>query len=234
MNVVTREEMGRLDRTASERYGIPSLLLMENAGRAVFREVERLVRSGTVANVRIFCGKGNNGGDGFVVARHSHNAGIPTSVVILGDRSSLSRETDAGRNLDIVRSMRLEVRDIGNERDLEPAFEGLGPRSLLIDAVFGTGLRGEVKGLARSWIDRANSTPCSRLAIDIPTGLDSNDGRILGAAFRAHMTVTFGLVKRGLLVGHGPEAAGIVLVADISIPREEIERAGSPDGEILR
>lgn len=225
---VTRRVMAELDRRAVEDYGIPALVLMENAGTRAFDALERL-SPGRPAPVRVFCGRGNNGGDGFVVARHAHNAGHAVVVRILGERDRIRPDSEPGVNLVCLDRMGIDVRELRDEDDVEDAVGDLAPETITVDALFGTGLRGEVRGLVRTLIERLNAAPGTKLALDIPSGLDGTTGEVLGVAFRADRTVTFALPKTGLVRGSGPAVCGELTVAPISIPRREIERvtAGS-------
>jgi len=226
-DAVTREQMREMDRRAIEDYGIPGLILMENAGRAAAEEVWQLAGGRLDAAVVIACGKGNNGGDGYVVARHLHNRGLNPRVFVLAPLEQISG--DAGTNLAIIRRMGIEVCSLPDENDLA-AFEAAAAKAdIVVDALLGTGLAGEVRGLLRAAIGVINRAGRPVVAVDIPSGLDANTGAILGDCVRAFSTVTFAAAKIGMDVGSGPEMAGWIVVAEIGIPRE-ILRSFTADG----
>lgn len=219
--LVTTEEMRLLDRMAIEGYGIPSILLMENAGKGVAGVVGPMLAPGQPATV--VCGKGNNGGDGFVIARHLHNAGHDARIVLVGSVDAIGATTDAGVNLAIARRMGLSILEWsgGGTASLDEALES---SQLLVDALLGTGLSGEVHSPYREAIEAVNRSGKPVVAVDIPSGLDGDTGRILGTAVRATLTVTLGLPKIGFTLESGPSCTGEVLVIDISIPSDLLEK----------
>jgi NAD(P)H-hydrate epimerase len=218
--------MQQFDRKAITNYGIPGIVLMENAGRAFVDILER--HAGAVAGRRILvvCGKGNNGGDGFVIARHLANRNAQVCVALLCRKKDVGG--DARTNLDIVRKMirskhsgisLVEVRSatmLGALADFVHE-KGRGS-SMIVDAIFGTGFSGDVKGLYRDTIEWINTLNCFVASVDIPSGVSSSDGIVANIAVKANLTVTMGLAKIGHYVGEGRDHAGIVEVADISIP----------------
>jgi hydroxyethylthiazole kinase-like uncharacterized protein yjeF len=214
--------MREMDRRAIEDYGIPGLLLMENAGRGAAEMAEELLGPPPATAVLV-CGKGNNGGDGFVVARHLHNRGYGTRTLFLGELDGIPEGTDPRVNALVVRRMGLPLDELLSEGDLPRLRQALGDADLVVDAVFGTGLSGPVRGLATGVIRALNEAGRPVLAIDIPSGLDANEGTVLGVAVRARATATFAAAKHGLRRGAGPEIAGEVRVIEISIPREVVE-----------
>jgi NAD(P)H-hydrate epimerase len=227
MQSVSREAMRELDRRAVREFGIPGLILMENAGRGA-ADVACSLLSGRPSPVVVVCGKGNNGGDGFVVARHLHNRGHLARIFYLGDLAAIPEGTDPHVNAGIARRMGLpleEVRDGGDVGSLRDALDGA---DLVVDAIFGTGLTGEVRGIGRSAIEVILEAGRPVLAIDIPSGIDGNEGTVLGVAVRATATATFAAAKHGLVRGAGPEHAGEIHVVEISIPRVLLE----PDPEV--
>lgn len=217
--VVTAEEMRALDRAAAERYGIPSLLLMENAGRAVADEAVRML-GGSVdgRGVLVLCGPGNNGGDGFVAARHLNNAGAQVTIAHYGDPER--SRGDALTNLTICRQMRLCIEQSPSARRLA----SLGREcDIVIDALLGTGTTGEIREPYSTIIPFVNDIGrrgVGVLAVDIPSGVDADTGTVSGAAVRADVTVTFALPKIGLVTYPGAALVGRLVIADIGIPRE--------------
>lgn len=198
--------MRSIDGRAVSEFGMPSLLLMENAGRAVAQRAwERLDGRGAV---RVLCGKGNNGGDGFVAARHLHNRGLDVTCYLAGAPGDL--RGDARTNLDLALRLGIPVRE-----EVPQRLDG----NLLIDALLGTGFQGEPRGPVEELIRLANDSGLPVLAVDVPSGLNADTGRAPGTVVRAVETVTFGLPKLGLLSYPGRELAGEITVAEISLPR---------------
>jgi NAD(P)H-hydrate epimerase len=226
MKVVTAEQMQHLDQKAIETVGIPGIVLMENAGRGaaeiILRRFPDLARNGAA----IIAGKGNNGGDGLVIARYLFNRGIPVRVFLLGDPKGL--RGDAEVNHRIFLRMKGEVIPVLSYKDFQLFRKELRQVDLLIDGIFGTGLNSEVRGYYREVIDSLNAFPQPIVSIDIPSGLDANTGKPLGTAIRAAMTITFGHPKLGLLIPPGTEFAGELTVVDIGIPKKlsEEEKTG--------
>lgn len=228
---ISPEEMGRLDRIASTRYGIPSLLLMENAGAAAFRHLASFAGSPAGRTVHIVGGKGNNGGDGWVVARHAHNAGFDVRSYILGKRSSIDDSSDPGINLSILEKMGIAPVEILEEDAASQTISAFRLDDIIVDGLLGTGLRGAVRGLALAAIEAMNASDARVLALDIPSGLDASTGEILGSAVQADLTVTFALSKTGHHRGAGPALCGELFVEPISIPREELEASLSAQSD---
>jgi ADP-dependent NAD(P)H-hydrate dehydratase / NAD(P)H-hydrate epimerase len=204
---------------ASIEMGIPAIVLMENAGRAVFEEVAKRWAKKDVEKVIIIAGKGNNGGDGFVAARHLWNSGYDVSVYLIGRTSEV--KDHARVNLDIIIAMGLPITVVLDNTDLELLRNDLGCRKpyLCIDAIFGTGLSKEVKGINRSVIECINDSSIPVISVDIPSGLDADLGLPLGISVRASLTVTLAYPKVGLVLSSGVPYTGELVVKDISIPR---------------
>jgi len=220
--VVTAAQMSALDRRATEEYGIPSLLLMENAGRAVFEVARELLESLWGKRVLVVCGQGNNGGDGFVVARHLHNAVAAVTIAYFGDRQKA--KGSALTNIEIAEKMGLEVVHNPGD-DFWP--QHYRKCDLVVDALLGTGAKGDVREplngalLGMGMCAGLSSAPL--LAVDIPSGIDADTGAKLGnAQLRADVTVTFALPKIGLLTRDGIDSVGELVIADIGIPRRAL------------
>lgn len=212
--VVTVEQIQRLDRLAIEKIGIPAVVLMENAGRAVAQAVLKELDKKEKQAVVILCGPGHNGGDGFVAARHLLNAGMALNVFLLGEAKYLKCEAKV--NYDILRRLRQPVCEISA---VIPSFrKAILSSSLLVDAIFGVGLNREITEPFRGLMATANASAKRVVAVDIPSGLDGTTGKIFGICLRATTTVTFSFIKRGFLINRGPEFVGKVIVADIGIP----------------
>ena len=216
---LTREEMRELDRKTIEEYKIPGIILMENAGRNVAEEVIKMINKPEEVKVAVLCGKGNNGGDGFVVARHLHNHGISVCVFLITRISDILKDGDAFTNLHILLNMKIPVIETYDIKGVNNIVKELNNYNLLVDALFGTGLSGEVREPFKTLINGINNSNKPVVSVDIPSGLDCNTGKILGTAIKATKTVTFAASKKGFYSEDGPHYTGEVLVTDISIPK---------------
>lgn len=222
LKTVTREEMRELDRKAIEIYGIPGILLMENAGRNVAEEVLKMMDTKSKIKVAVLCGKGNNGGDGFVAARHLHNYNIPVCVFLVAKISDILKDADAGTNLKILLNMKIHIREILLTTEINSILMELCNYDIIVDALFGTGLSGDVREPFKMLIAGVNHLNRPIVSVDIPSGLDCNNGNILGTAMKATKTVTFAISKRGFYLRDGPLHTGEIIVTDICIPKELI------------
>lgn len=227
MKVVTSEEMSLIDKRTIEEYGVSSLTLMERAGKAVAQRIKEHFKKGKVL---IIAGPGNNGGDGMVAARYLKRAGFKVKVYMVFEEERLSLE--ARTQLERLRKARIPfsvTRDL-REEDLNG--------SIIVDALFGTGLKREISGELAQLIDRINSSGAPVVAVDIPSGISSDDGSIMARAIRADLTVTFGLPKRGHLLFPGAEYTGRLYVEDIGFPEELLNSSSIkvelPDKELIR
>ena len=215
MRPVTRGEMQRLDRTAIDQYAVASLLLMENAGRAVCEVIAREFPPG---DVTVFIGKGNNGGDGFVVARHLLSLNFKVRIVLLED--PLALKPDPRINYLILEAMKVPVL-LADERTPEEGFVAHCQQTqLIVDAIFGIGIQRPVQGRFEKAIRVINRSQKPVVSIDIPSGLDADTGQVHGAAVMATMTVALALPKVGFFCAAGPKHTGKVETVDIGIPRE--------------
>jgi NAD(P)H-hydrate epimerase len=214
MTTLTRDQVRELDRRAIEEFGVPGIVLMENAGRNAAEILMRHNRER--APVVVVCGKGNNGGDGFVLARHLDNAGWPVSVWALTTLGDL--RGDAATNAEIARRS-------GISQFAEPSISENGlyrlqaHRGWIVDAMFGTGLSGPLGAPFDSVIAAINAGAARVLAIDIPSGLDCDTGEPLGPAIRAGHTVTFVAPKCGFANPAAAEWLGTLHVVGIGAPR---------------
>jgi len=218
--IATTAQMRELDRRTIAEHGIPGLVLMENAGRGAFAVIrEQFPELGRVA---VFCGKGNNGGDGLVIARHLKNAGIEVTAYLLARRAEVAG--DAKTNLDAWVKLGGALKQVTAEKALGTHRNAILHSDLLVDAILGTGLSAEVKGLHAAAIRLLNEAADQRgipvVAVDIPSGLHSDTGQVMGAAVAADVTATFGLAKVGQLCYPGASLCGRLEVIDISIPAE--------------
>ncbi len=225
-NAATAEQIRELDRRAIEEYGIPRAVLMENAGRCVADEVLDMLADPLDSSVIILCGKGNNGGDGFVVARHLDNAGVAVEIVTAAPLEALDCEGEAAANFRVVRKIGIEMRQVLTEEEAKAESSRLKSTELIVDALLGTGLQGEVREPARSLILTANESGTPIVAVDTPSGLCCDTGKVLGVAIRASLTVTLAAPKKGFTIGEGPDHTGELVLADIGIPRGLLAEMG--------
>ncbi len=213
---LTREQVRRVDQTAIERYGIAGIVLMENAGRnatQLLLDRSAMIDAGiafdAIKRIVIMCGSGNNGGDGFVTARHLANLS-PWSVttVLIGNPDRLSE--DCRTNRDICRKMDIPI---------ELALPAIDKHDLIIDAILGTGFAGNVREPAASIIAKVNAAnPAGVVAIDMPSGLDCDTGSLGNVAIRAQLTITFVAAKVGFQKPTAAAYVGTIHVADIGAP----------------
>lgn len=210
--------MQRLDRLAQEKYGIPSLVLMENAGRGAAEVVARLLK-GKKKRVVCVAGRGNNGGDGFVCCRHLMNKGVRVDVFAMDGPRALT--PDARINRGILERSGCSVHRIATTADIRSLRQSLKRCACVVDAVFGIGFSGAPRPPYDEVIAAVNASGRPVVSLDVPSGLDALTGRAQGTCIRARATVTFGYPKTGLAKNDGPFYAGRILVADISLPRRK-------------
>lgn len=212
MKASSVSEMRNMDRTAVEKFGIKEELLMENAGLALFSVISNEIGIRD-RKIIVFCGVGNNGGDGFVIARKIHSSGGEVKVRILGDRSRFKGA--AKSNLEIISMLPIEIKEV---KSIEAVKSDLAHCHAIVDAIFGTGLTREVAGLYADVVHSINSSGKIVFSVDIPSGINGDTGMIMGVAVRADHTVTFGLPKRGNMLLPGYEMCGELYVTHISFP----------------
>ncbi len=209
MKIATREIIREIDSRTIREYGIPGMILMENAGRAVSNVI--LKEFPDAKNVSVFCGGGNNGGDGFVAARHLINAGKEVTIYLLKNKNEYTGDakTNLGSLLNISK----------NIKRLRSNFSNYKKSDLIIDAIFGTGLDREIKGNYKRIIETINSLKTPKISVDLPSGIDANRGIPLGISIVSNITVTFILPKLGISIHPGINYAGKIYVADITTPK---------------
>ncbi len=220
MKVVTAEEMREIDRKTIAS-GIPSIELMENAGRAVVRAIKSRYAPLEGKRVSIFCGKGNNGGDGLVIARLLTKEKTKIRIFLLTRKEKLKK--DPKTNLKKALKQKIEIIEIVTFRRLEKFEQEVKKADLIVDAILGTGIKGTPKGLEAKAIKFINTLKKPIVSVDIPSGVEGSTGRVPGEAIRADLTITFGLSKIGLVVYPGAGYAGKLKVADIGIPKRFLE-----------
>jgi NAD(P)H-hydrate epimerase len=216
--VLSRDEVRAFDSWAINELGVPGVVLMENAGRSCAELIKEKLAGLAEPKVCIFCGTGNNGGDGYVIARHLLNSDFRVVVVIVGDRRRV--KGDAKMNLDILTSLGQPIEELSlSASDVAEKVGGVtGDTDMIVDSLFGTGLKGDLSGEYRQLVETINAQNRSVLAVDIPSGLDCDSGQPLGAAVRAAYTVTFAAVKKGFASsGRVYEYTGEIYVASIGV-----------------
>ncbi len=224
MLLLTAREMAELDRKTITQIGIPGTVLMENASRGAAAFFLEAAPDLIGRRICVVAGSGNNAGDGFVLARIFHSLGARVEVLCLSSPQKLTG--DALINFNILVKIGIKAHIWDESGDFQAQFQLVEQCGAVIDAIFGTGLNSEVKGHYRQIIDRINELPVPVLAVDVPSGLDSSTGRVMGSAIKATATATFGFLKIGLVVEPGSELAGKIRVVDIGIPFDLAVAAG--------
>jgi NAD(P)H-hydrate epimerase len=212
--ILTRDEARALDRRAIDEAGVPGVVLMENAGRGC---AELLRTLGIQGRVVVCCGKGNNGGDGFVIARHLDNAAVDVRVLLFARPEALTG--DAAINYRVLARSGPPITVFGNEVDETTLHMELVGADWIVDALFGSGLLGAVRPPLDRVIENINATGSRVLAVDIPSGLDADTGLPLGATIRATHTATIAAVKKGFVQPSAREWLGQMHVIDMGVPR---------------
>lgn len=215
MRIVTAAEMRAIDARAMDEFGIPGNVLLEHAGLHVAKCVWQLVQSASRRRIVIFAGKGNNGGDGFVAARHLHNWGATVRVFAVADMRRIQSDAAAAAQMARRAGIDIVTLDQSNERN---ARLNATAADVVVDALLGTGSRGRPKEVAARAIEIMNAVDKPVVSVDVPSGVDADTGTVVHEAVRATMTITFGAPKLGLLLREGRELSGRVVVADIGLP----------------
>lgn len=244
VHVFSRQAAREVDQIAVEEFGLPSIVLMENAARGVAGAVLEAMSGmdqGRGHGVLVVCGSGNNGGDGLAVARHLHNAGLPVGIVLVAEGDILPG--DAAVNLRVVERMRITLERAGGRAEsvgaaVDRVIASVGEPVVVIDALLGTGLSRPPAGAEAGAIDlmnRLRHKGALLVAVDVPSGLDADAGHPLagaagqaGPCVKADMTVALAGLKQGFLAAPASEYLGELLVVDIGVPFELIERLGVP------
>ena len=221
MRILTADQMREADRRTIEDVGIPSIVLMENAGRQVVAAMESFFQGLSERRVAVVCGKGNNGGDGFVVARTLHQRDIEVSVFVVGRIAEI--KGDARINIESLGRLGVTVVEIADEGQWELHFSEISEHELIVDALFGTGLKSALSGIYETVIADINSSGIPVVAVDVPSGMSSDTNDLIGACVDATLTVTLGAPKLPLILPPAEGKAGDVVIADIGIPAGIIE-----------
>ncbi len=220
---VNRSQSRELDRRATEEYGIPGLVLMENAGRGVADVLEGLGIQGPVV---VCCGKGNNAGDGFVLARHLDLRGYAVRVLVWAEPAEPAG--DAGINFEILRKTGVPIQFFRPEHEADRLQRDLAGAAWIVDALLGTGARGEPRAPLDAVIDQLNAAAAPKLAVDLPSGLDCDTGQAARHTIRAAHTCTFVAPKIGFFAPGAAEYVGRVHVLDIGAPRRLVDEILGP------
>jgi NAD(P)H-hydrate epimerase len=224
MRLFTAVEMQSADRHAIEIIGLSGPVLMENAGIKALMTMEKILEGLKGKRFTIVCGKGNNGGDGLVIARHLFNNNVAIQVFVTAPPAEKSEE--ARLNYEILCKTGLEPVLLKNRRDIDRLRIAMEFSECVVDCLFGIGVKGDIKGFPADIVQAMNDTRAIRISIDVPSGLCASSGRLSDPHFKAHYTITLGAPKLGLFIFPGKRAAGEVWVADISLPEASLANAG--------
>ena len=222
--LLTAEDVREIDRRCAQEFGIPTLLLMESAGRAVATAAADMAASDLA--VAVVCGTGNNGGDGFVAARYLLNRGLPVQLFLVGRLDKMRADSAAAVNLAILRRMDVVTHHILDASEAPNLTAQLQRAVVIVDALLGIGLSTPMRPLQRAVVDAINAAKRPVVAVDIPSGLHADNGAPLPIAVKAHTTVTFVAPKKGLLTEKGRSFVGKIVVADIGVPRSLLKQFG--------
>lgn len=216
--VLNRDQSREVDRRAVAEYGMSSLVLMENAGRGV---ADKLIEWGVTGPVVICCGKGNNAGDGFVLARHLDLRGVAVRVLVWAQADELTG--DAGVNFQMLHKAAVPIEIFGKQHDAARLADQLRDAQWVVDALLGTGAKGSPRPPLDGVIAQLNTTGLPIVAIDVPSGLDCDTGQATNPTIHARHTCTFVAQKPGFLVSSAETFTGQVHVLDIGAPRRLVE-----------
>ncbi|QDT06360.1 Bifunctional NAD(P)H-hydrate repair enzyme Nnr [Rubripirellula lacrimiformis] len=222
---LTRDQVRRVDQIAMDQWGMLGIVVMENAGRGAAEIIASISRGGQVL---ILCGKGNNGGDGYVMARHLQIAGIDCQIVAVGNANQLP--SDARTNAEIAAAAGIPIEVVDQETADLASLRGRFDRAdLIVDALLGTGAQGDPRGIYATLVNAANASDATTIALDIPTGLDCDSGKPGSPTFRADHTITFVAAKVGFSAAQAADYLGTVHEVGIGVPRQVIAQAIAAD-----
>ncbi len=222
MYIVTSDEMREIDEKTIREYGVSGGILMENAAINTLMAMQREFGPVFYRKVCVFCMPGNNGGDGMALARHLKNEGAIPKIFLAGDPEKVKGE--ARVNFEAAKKYGIEIENINSEKDLEKYRYEIMSCDIIVDALIGLGLKKDIEGFPAKLMMFLNALGKPIVSVDVPAGVDADTGAIKGAAIRAALTVTFGLPKRGLCVYPGLDYTGKLVVSDISLPQELLNR----------
>ena len=231
MRVLNTQQMREADRRTIDEVGIPAIVLMENAGRQAVAAMEAAFEDLPTSHVGVLCGRGSNGGDGFVVARTLVQRGVETSVFLLGGVADV--RGDARTNLEVLGRIGLTVVEITNAQEWELHFSEISRCDVLVDAILGTGFHGQLSGLLETVVADVNGLGVPVVAIDLPTGVSADSADVEGEAIEATMTVTLAAPKIPLVLPPADSHSGDLVIADIGIPLPLLDDVEGPYIELL-
>ena len=231
MRILNAAQMREADRRTIEEIGIPSIVLMENAGRRVVMAIDTAFADTDWRRAAILCGRGNNGGDGFVVARVLHQRGVEVGVFLLGRSTDVGG--DAQINLRVLRQLGMTVVEIPDAEAWRLHRPEVTGSDLVVDGVIGTGLTKPLEGLVRTVVADINESDVPVVSIDLPTGMSAETPELIGESVQAELTVTLGAPKVPLLLPPGASRAGDLVIADIGIPTTVIDALDGPRLEVI-
>jgi len=231
MRILNAAQMREADRRTIEDIGIASIVLMENAGRQAVAAMDAMYADLSERQVAVLCGRGNNGGDGFVIARTLVQRGVDVSVFLIG--RVVDVRGDARTNLEILGRLGVTVVEIADSQAWELHFSEVSDCTLIVDAIFGTGLNAPVSGLIESVIADVNASAIPVVAIDLPSGLSADSVDPIGPSIDAGLTITLAAPKLPLVLPPGELRAGDIVIADIGIPNEVLDALDGPRVELL-
>lgn len=229
MKLATPNQMKEIDEIAINKYKIPGIILMENAALHVVKTAREMLNECNSGKITVVAGKGNNGGDAFAAARHLIQ-NFDVEIISLSHRDEVSG--DARVFLDILENLNVDIKYLTSADSLNKFRTIINSSDLIIDGIFGTGIRGDIVNFYADIISALNESGKRILSVDIPSGINGQTGQVCNVAVKAEKTVTFSLPKVGLYQYPGREYAGDVIIADIGIPNDAVERAGL-SGELL-
>jgi NAD(P)H-hydrate epimerase len=231
MRILNSAQMREADRRTIDEIGIPSLVLMENAGRQAVAAMEAMYTDLTERQVAVLCGRGNNGGDGFVIARTLAHRGVDVSVFLIGRVADV--RGDARVNLEILGRLGITVIEIGDSQAWELHFTEVSDCTLVVDAIFGTGLNAPISGFIESVIADVNASGIPVVAIDLPSGLSADTAEPIGPSIEAGLTLTLAAPKLPLVLPPAETRAGDIVIADIGIPGAVLDAVEGPRVHLL-
>ena len=218
MKIVNAQQMREIDNKAINDYKIPSIVLMENAGIRTVEVIEDYLGEVSGKAIVIVAGTGNNGGDGLVIARHLINAGAKVDVFVIGQLADLT--TDTLINYNIIKNIKGKLLTLENDDDLDKLMLSIIGADLIVDSIFGIGFKGKLNDYTSQVISMLNWAKAPIIAVDIPSGLEADTGKVPSTAIKATHTITFGLPKIGLILELAKDYVGTLSVADISLPAQ--------------
>ena len=231
MRVLNTEQMREADRRTIEDIGLPSIVLMENAGRQTVAAMEAAFETLATSRVAVLCGRGNNGGDGFVVARTLAQRGVEALVFLLGSVAEV--QGDARVNLEVLGRVGMTVIEVTTAQEWELHFSEVSECDVIVDALLGTGFRGRLTGLLETVVADVNELGVPIVSIDLPTGVSADSAELPGEAVEASMTVTLAAPKIPLVFPPADSHAGDLVIADIGIPSPLLDELEGPHLELL-